>query len=99
MSPAILVVGATGNTGQAVVGTLPKLLQSSNALSGHRVIGLTRSMKNPVAQKLAKLPGVEMIEHDWVEITSDWLRDHQVTRAFIASHNEPNHFVEESTFH
>ncbi|KAJ5858661.1 hypothetical protein N7534_003938 [Penicillium rubens] len=99
MSPTILIVGATGNTGQAVAETLPRLLQSSNALSGHRVIALTRSMKSPVAQKLAKLPGVEVIEQNWVEITSDWLCEHQVTRAFIASHNEPNHFAEESTFH
>ncbi|KAJ5955965.1 hypothetical protein N7501_010244 [Penicillium viridicatum] len=98
MSPTILVIGATGNTGQAVVETLPKLLQS-NALSGHRVIALTRSMKSPVAQKLAKLPGIEVIEQNWVEITSEWLREHRVTRAFIASHNEPNQFAEESTFY
>lgn len=99
MAPTILIVGATGNTGQAVAETLPKLLQSSNALSEHRVIALTRSLKSPVAQKLAKLPGVEVIEQNWVEITSDWLREHQVTRAFIAPHNDPNAFAEESTFH
>ncbi|KAJ5365704.1 hypothetical protein N7517_008590 [Penicillium concentricum] len=99
MAPTILIIGATGNTGQAVVETLPKLLQSSNTLSDHRIIALTRSSKSPVAQKLAQLPGVEVIEQNWVEITSDWLREHQVTRAFIASHNEPNHFAEESTFH
>ncbi|KAK4863966.1 hypothetical protein LT330_010321 [Penicillium expansum] len=98
MAPTILIIGATGNTGQAVVETLPRLLQSSKALSEHRVIALTRSLKSPVAQKLAKLPGVEVIEQNWVEITSDWLREHQVARAFIASHNEPNHFAEESTF-
>lgn len=98
MAPTILIVGATGNTGQAVAETLPKLLQSSNALSEHRVIALTRSLKSPVAQKLAKLPGVEVIEQNWVEITSDWLREHQVTRAFIAPHNDPNAFAEESTF-
>ncbi|CAG8128024.1 unnamed protein product [Penicillium nalgiovense] len=99
MSPTILIVGATGNTGQGVVETLPKLLQSSNALSGHRVIALTRSIESLVAQKLAKLPGIEVIEQNWVEITSEWLREHRVTRAFIASHNEPNQFAEESTFH
>ncbi|KAJ5615078.1 hypothetical protein N7537_000192 [Penicillium hordei] len=99
MAPTILIVGATGNTGQAVVETLPKLLQSSNALSDHRVIALTRSSKSPVAQRLAKVPGVEVIEKNWVDITSDWLREHQITRAFIAPHNDPNAFVEESTFH
>ncbi|KAJ5816083.1 hypothetical protein N7447_008316 [Penicillium robsamsonii] len=99
MAPTILIVGATGNTGQAVVETLPTLLQSSNTLSDHRIIALTRSSKSPVAQKLAKLPGVEVVEQNWVEITSDWLREHQVTRAFIAPQANPNHFAEESTFH
>ncbi|KAF9888938.1 hypothetical protein FE257_008107 [Aspergillus nanangensis] len=99
MAPSILIIGATGNTGQSVTETLPKLLKSSNTLSDHRVIALTRSLESPVAQRLAKVPGVEMIEKNWVEITSDWLREHQVARAYIASHNEPNQFAEESTFH
>ncbi|KAJ5771114.1 uncharacterized protein N7511_003165 [Penicillium nucicola] len=98
MTPSILIVGATGNTGRAVAKTLSEF-QSSNVLSGHRIIALTRSSKSPVAQELAKLPGVEVLEQDWVEITTDWLRDHQVARAFIASHNAPNQFAEESTFH
>ncbi|PLB42580.1 NmrA-like family protein [Aspergillus candidus] len=99
MTSSILIVGATGNTGRAVTQTLPKLLQSSSTLSGYRIIALTRSSTSPVAQELAKLPGVEVIEQNWVEITVDWLREHQVARAFIASHNEPNQFAEESTFH
>ncbi|KAJ5472301.1 hypothetical protein N7530_006302 [Penicillium desertorum] len=99
MTPSILIVGATGNTGRAVAQTLPKLLQSSSILPGHRIIALTRSSDSPVAKELAKLPGVEVIEQNWVEITTDWLREHQVARAFIASHNEPNQFAEESTFH
>jgi uncharacterized protein YbjT (DUF2867 family) len=41
---------------------------------------------------------VEVLEQNWVEITADWLRAHQVVRAFIASHNEPTHFSEESSF-
>jgi uncharacterized protein YbjT (DUF2867 family) len=52
-----------------------------------------------VAQQLAKFPGVEVAEQKWTEITPEWLRDHEVVRAFIASHNEPNQFAEESTFH
>ncbi|KAL4879224.1 NmrA-like family protein [Aspergillus karnatakaensis] len=99
MTPSILIVGATGNTGRAVTQTLPTLLESSNTLRGCRIIALTRSSSSPVAQDLAKLPGVEVIEQNWVEITSDWLREHHVVRAFIASHNEPNQFAEESTFH
>ncbi|KAK1143997.1 hypothetical protein N8T08_005906 [Aspergillus melleus] len=99
MAPTILIVGATGNTGRSVVETLPKLLESSNTLSDHRVIALTRSLDAPVACEFTKLPGVEVIEQNWVEITTDWLREHNVTRAFIAPHNNPNQFAEESTFH
>lgn len=91
------MVGATGNTGQAVTRTLPKLLGSSSTLSGSRIIALTRSSSSPVAQELAKLPGVALIEQNWVDITADWLREHHIARAFIVSHNEPNQFAEEST--
>ncbi|KAJ5407504.1 NmrA-like family protein [Penicillium sp. CMV-2018d] len=76
-----------------------ELLQSSRTLSSSRIIALTRSSGSPVALELAKIPGVEVIEQDWVEVTADWLREHQVVRAFIASHNAPNQFAEESTFH
>lgn len=99
MTSSILIVGATGNTGRSVAETLSKLLKSSNTSSETRLIALTRSSESPAARKLAQLPGVEVIEKNWVEITSDWLREHQVVRAFIASHNEPNQFAEESTFH
>lgn len=99
MAPSILIVGATGNTGRSVVETLPKLLKSSNMLSGYRLIALTRSSESPVARRLAELPGVEVVEKNWVEITSDWLREHEVVRVFIASHNEPNQFAEESAFY
>lgn len=99
MAPTILVVGSTGNTGKSVVQKLPELLESSKILSGHRILGLTRSLENPVAQKLAKLPHVEMAEKDWTEIDADWLREHEVVRVYIAPHNLPNQFVEESAFH
>ncbi|KAH8885618.1 NmrA-like family protein [Thozetella sp. PMI_491] len=99
MAPTILIVGATGNTGQAVVETLSKSLDNVKALSGHNIYALTRSSKGAAAQRLAKLPGVSVVEYDWPEITEEWLREHEVVRAFIASHNEPNQFAEESTFH
>jgi uncharacterized protein YbjT (DUF2867 family) len=99
MAPSILVAGATGNTGRSVVETLSKLLNDSSTFSGHRVIALTRSLNNPVAQRLATLPCVVVLEQNWVEITTDWLREHEVVRAFIASHNQPNQFAEESTFY
>ncbi|KAJ5096562.1 hypothetical protein N7456_007283 [Penicillium angulare] len=99
MALSILIVGATGNTGRAVTRTLAKLLQSNKALDENRILALTRSSNSPVARELARLPRVEVIEQNWVEITADWLREHEVARAFIASHNEPNQFAEESTFY
>jgi len=99
MSPSILIAGATGNTGQALTHALPNLIGSSKTLAGHRIIALTRFLNSPVAQELAKVPGIEVIEKSWIEITADWLRENEVTRAFIASHNEPSQFADESTFH
>lgn len=99
MPPSFLIVGATGNTGRSVAETLLKLLRKHETFSEYRVIALTRSSKGPVARNLANLPGIEVIEKNWAEINSDWLREHHVARAFIASHNEPNQFAEEGTFH
>ncbi|KAH0287132.1 NmrA-like family protein [Aureobasidium namibiae CBS 147.97] len=99
MAPTILIVGATGNTGRGVTETLPSLLKASNSLAGHRVLALTRDAKGPAAQKLATISGVEVVEQNWTEVTAEWLRQHQVVRAFIASHNAPNQFIEESAFH
>ncbi|KAE8160945.1 hypothetical protein BDV40DRAFT_301796 [Aspergillus tamarii] len=82
MAPTFLVVGATGNTGQAVTQTLPTILKANETFSNHRVLAMTRSRSSTTAQNLAKIPGVE-----------------QVVRAFIAPHNAPNQFAEESAFH
>ncbi|KAL4909349.1 hypothetical protein BDW74DRAFT_174550 [Aspergillus multicolor] len=70
--PTFLIVGATGNTRQAVT---------------------------PAAQNLAKIPGAEVIQYNWTDITADWLREWHVVRAFITPHNGPNQFAEESAFH
>lgn len=99
MAPTILIVGSTGNTGKSVVRSLPELLKSSKSLSGHRVLGLTRNIKSPAAQELSQLPHVEMAEKDWTEIDADWLRENEVERAYIAPHNQPSQFAEESAFH
>lgn len=99
MAPTILIVGATGNTGRSVVETLSTLLPKHKTFSGHRIVALTRSLSSPSAQTLAKLPGVDVAEQKWSEITADWLREHEVVKAFIAPHNQPNAFAEESTFH
>ncbi|KAM0324783.1 hypothetical protein ACHAQA_007747 [Verticillium albo-atrum] len=99
MAATFLIVGATGNTGRGVVATLSKLLQTSSSFANHKIIALTRSASGAAAQQLATLPGVEVEEYNWVDITADWLRERHVVRAFIASHNQPNQFAEESTFH
>ncbi|GAC96093.1 nmrA-like protein [Pseudozyma hubeiensis SY62] len=101
MSPSpktFLIVGATGNTGKAVVLELARLLPASESFFGYRILALTRSATSQAAQDLAK-HGVEVEEYSWPEITADWLQKRNVRRAFIASHNEPHHFAEESTFH
>jgi nucleoside-diphosphate-sugar epimerase len=97
MSPTILIVGATGNTGEGVTETLSKEL-SSTAFAQHRVIALTRSIKSSAAQKLSKLDHIEMVEKDWTMIDADWLKEREVERIFIASHNGVSHFTDESLF-
>ncbi|KAH7136722.1 hypothetical protein B0J13DRAFT_559953 [Dactylonectria estremocensis] len=99
MAPTLLVIGATGNTGPGVVKTLSELLKTNKTFSGHRILAITRSSSGTVAQQLAALPSVEVAELQWVDITADWLREQNIVRAFIASHNQPNQFAEESTFH
>jgi len=98
MASSILIVGATGNTGVAVVHSLASSLSSSKSFSKHRIIGLTRDLKGAAAQELSKIPNVEMIEKDWTFINAEWLREHRVQRLFIASHNFTTQFTDESLF-
>ncbi|KAH7119932.1 hypothetical protein B0J11DRAFT_72491 [Dendryphion nanum] len=99
MAPTILIVGATGNTGRETTRTLSKLLETNHTFSGYRLLAQTRSSSNSAAQELAKLSHVEVVEYQWPEITAEWLREREVVRAFIAPHNQPNQFAEESKFH
>lgn len=99
MAPSILIVGATGNTGRSVVETLSSLSKSKKALSGYKLIALTRSKDSATAQAIAKHPNVEVLEQRWLDITPEWFREHEVVRVFIAPHYEPTQFAEESTFH
>jgi len=98
MAPTILIVGATGNTGRSVVETLPELLRDTK-LSSYRILALTRTKDSAAAKKLAEISGVEVAEKNWTDIDDEWLRQHQVERLFIASHNGVSHFAEESQFH
>ncbi|KAJ4129768.1 hypothetical protein NW768_006737 [Fusarium equiseti] len=99
MAPTFLIVGATGNTGRSLVETLSKTLDTQSTFSDYKILAQTRSSSGATAQQLARLPHVEVVEKNWVEITAAWLRQRNVVRAFIASHNQPNQFAEESTFH
>ena len=97
MSQTILVIGATGNTGKNVIRNLNYLINSKN--ENYRILGLTRSFNNTVSQDLVKLHHVEMQEKDWTTIDSNWLKEQGVVRVFIASHNMPHQFMDESTLH
>lgn len=89
---SLLIAGATGNTGVGVVRTL------SSLNVGGRIIALTRHAQGSTAKALASLPGVDVVEKDWTMVDAAWLRDHDVKRIFIASHNNVSHFVDESLF-
>ena len=99
MPSSILIIGATGNTGSGVVETLSRLLETDRTSPKYRILALTRSANSLAAQTLAKFPNVEVVEQNWTEITAAWLCEWNVVRAFIASHNQPNQFAEESSFH
>ena len=102
MAPTILIVGATGNTGRSVVSTLSSLIGNSspsNPLHNHQILALTRSSKSSAAQQLAALPSVKVLQKVWVDIDPSFLQERSIVRAFIASHNEPTQFAEESKFH
>ncbi|KAF2035965.1 hypothetical protein EK21DRAFT_96556 [Setomelanomma holmii] len=60
------------------------------------IVGLTRSVDNPVAQRLAKLPHVEILEKKWTTIDATWLQKEAVAKVYISPHNRPSQFVEES---
>jgi len=94
-----LVVGATGNTGRSVVSTLSGLIQVSDSpVASFRLIAQTRSASSDAAKQLASLSNVSILEQNWLDITSEWLRQNEVSKAFIASHNAPSAFAEESHF-
>ncbi|KAI8943366.1 hypothetical protein NX059_001381 [Plenodomus lindquistii] len=98
MAPSLLIVGATGNTGRGVVQTISDEIKSSSDFSSYRVIALTRSKTGASAKALAALPNIEVVEYQWTEITPEWLKENNVERVFIASHNGPTHFADEGQF-
>ena len=90
--PSILFAGATGNTGVGAVETFCERDKSA------RVLVLTRNAKGEVAQKLAKIDQVEVIEKDWKMVDTAWLQEHEVEKIFIASAVTPTQFTDESLF-
>lgn len=95
MPGSILIVGATGNTGQNAVRQLSAALEGS----GTRLIALTRSTDSPAAQALAKLAGVQVEGKNWTEIDAAWLRERAVEKCFIAPFNSSSQFSDDSGFY
>jgi hypothetical protein len=92
--PTILIVGATGNTGQGVINTLPGLIKGQNL----RILALTRKLAS-TSKDLTSLEGVEWEEKDWTSIDADWLKERNIVKASVASHNEPSQFTDESSLY
>ena len=98
-SLTILVVGATGNTGSSAVKHLSRLLLSSSpSKQPQRIIALTRNANSAASKELGQLDQVEVQEKDWTTIDSEWLIEAKVSRVYLAPHNFPNQFVDESKF-
>ncbi|KAK8043837.1 hypothetical protein PG994_012675 [Apiospora phragmitis] len=87
MAPAILVIGATGSQyyTKPNISEFLKEESSGSPFAGHRILALTRSAQGAAAQQLATLPGVEVVEFPWADVTEAWLRAHAVARVFVAS--------------
>ncbi|KAF9546855.1 hypothetical protein EC957_009307 [Mortierella hygrophila] len=90
----ILIIGATGNTGRSVLAHLPALLTSAGL--DYQILALTRSLTSPASQSLSLLPRVTIVEKDWTAITAPWLLANSVQRIYIAPHNLPTQFFDES---
>lgn len=105
-APSILLVGATGNTGTSAVEWLSRALSSSAfptpahsaSATPPRILALTRDVNSEASKKLAQLAHVEMVQKDWTEIDSEWLAQSHVFRVYIAHHNPPTQFADESRF-
>lgn len=80
--------------------TLSDFSQNPNhRVASYYLIAQTRSASSDAAKQLASLPNVSILEKNWLDITSEWLRKNEVTKVFIASHTGPTAFSEESHFH
>ena len=99
-SSSILVVGATGNTGSTAVKSLSQLISCLPSSSGvpRQIIALTRDANSAASKQLAQLDHVNVREQDWTSINSAWLTEAKVARVYIAPHNLPNQFTDESAF-
>ncbi|XMA10603.1 hypothetical protein WAI453_003394 [Rhynchosporium graminicola] len=56
MSPSILIVGATGNTGRSVESTLTELIKISKHLANTHLIAQSRSASSSSAKKSSLNP-------------------------------------------
>ncbi|CAF0876499.1 unnamed protein product [Adineta steineri] len=101
-SLSILVVGATGNTGSSVVKHLSELISNSSSSSldqqPWQIIALTRDANSTASKQLSQLDHVEVKEKDWTTIDSTWLIETKISRVYLAPHNLPHQFNDESKF-
>lgn len=81
------------STVQTVAGSL-----KTSKLADYPILALARNTNGHAAKELAKLPGVEVVEKTWTYIDADWLKEQHVERVFVASHNGPTQFTDESLF-
>ncbi len=96
MTGSILIVGATGNTGQNVVRTLSAALATSAPVT--KLIALTRDANSAAARTLGQLPGVTFEVKNWVSIDAAWLRERDVKRVFLIPYNGAAQFTDETNF-
>ncbi|CAF1057919.1 unnamed protein product [Adineta steineri] len=98
---SILVVGATGNTGSSVVKHLSGLISNSSSSLDQQpwqIIALTRDANSTASKQLSQLNHVEIKEKDWTAIDSTWLIETKISRVYLAPHNLPHQFNDESKF-
>merc|ERR1712093_896697 len=68
--------------------TLSQNAKTMSNLKEYRLLALTRSTGSAVAQTFSRLSNVTLEEKNWPEIDAAWLRERNVVKVFIASHNE-----------
>ena len=90
-SLAILVIGATGNTGSSTVKHVCQFIYSTPiSKQTRKIIVFTRDVNSATSKELAQIPHVEIKDKDWTTRDVAWLAEAKVCRVYLAPHNFPN---------